>query len=87
MVPDLNPSIELDEAAQTIQNMITRNRLLPVHLGYSEVEWSELNDSLLFRHHIERCLAYVEAGAFRLPLGVQADNQKWVTCNDRLSGR
>lgn len=34
-----------------------------------------------------RSFAYVEAGLYRLPPDVRADNQKWMTCVDRSLGR
>lgn len=82
MAPNPNPSMELDKAAQIMQNIITVNCPLYFYLGCSERERSELSDPVVLRHHIERYVVSAEAGAYRLPLDVRADNQNTVSCTD-----
>lgn len=77
--------MELDEIVRTMQSIITRSNPLALYHGCSEGERSELNNPVLFRDYIEKSLTCAKSGAYRLPLGVRVDNQKWVTCVSRLS--
>lgn len=38
-----------------------------------------------FRDRIETCFAYADTRAYRLPLDVKAENEKWMPCTDRFS--
>lgn len=78
--------VELDGVTRTLRNMTIGGHPLTIFHGGSEGKRSERNDPLLFRDHAGRCLAYVEAGGYCLPLVVRAKDRKWVTTTDRVIG-
>lgn len=87
MTLDPSPSdVELDRVARDSRDVIIRGHSLPIFHGRSEGERSARDDPVLFRDHFEICQAYVEAGKYRLPPYVRADNRKRVTGTDRFAG-
>lgn len=78
--------MELDRFARTMRNIIIRGHPLPIFHGHPRGEGSARNDPVRFRDHVETRLAYVEVRENRLPPDLRANNRKWVTCTDQLTG-
>lgn len=85
---ELGPSnMEVAMTVRAIRDGIIRNPSLKLYYGYQEGRWSESSDPVLFHNHIQRALAYADAGAYCLPADLPTESGEWVIRTDRFSGR
>lgn len=77
MALDLGPSdMALHWVVRDVKDVILGRHSLPIFHGCPEGEQSGCNDLVLFRDHIDICVAYVEVGTHHLPPNIRVDDQK-----------